>query len=174
MCEDGKDGPWVFQDGENRDGSGRFKPGCAAGPGRPKGCENRSTADAKRLKAMICEHAAERGESGKARLVEVLDQLAAKNPAQYVSAVTKILPAEIQMTGFSPLVVDSAREIFGFELLELLSERGSLPTMSEFAMLIAETCTRLGLEPDPLAIDMAEIPDVPEPPTKAVDSPLEP
>ncbi len=80
---------------QNRDESGRFQPGTAPGPGRPKGCPNDSTAMAKRLKSILVEHALEPDSEGKARVVAVLDTLAANDPSQYMAAVTRVLPREI-------------------------------------------------------------------------------
>lgn len=41
------------RNGEKRDGSGRFAPGTAPGPGRTPGTPNRATAEAKRVKEAI-------------------------------------------------------------------------------------------------------------------------
>src|SRR5205823_3927547 len=66
---------------------GRFVSGNAGGPGRPKGCEDRATADAKRVKAELLGTLDELGP-------EAVRQLAKDDPCAYVSLIMKLLPAD--------------------------------------------------------------------------------
>ena len=78
----------MMQDG-GRDGYGRFVKGRRgkAGPGRPKGSENRTTRDARHVKRAVLE-SWNREPTG----AELLEQLKRRNPTAYLRLVVGLLP----------------------------------------------------------------------------------
>ena len=70
------------------------------GPGRPKGCVNKSTA---MLKDAVLQAAQEAG--GEGGMVGYLTRQASENPAAFMSLLGKILPTQVEGSGEGGAIV---------------------------------------------------------------------
>lgn len=70
-----------------RDPRGLFKPGGPGGPGRPKGCENKATADAKRIKREILASWPRYGP-------KAIEHVVTERPGDYLRLVVSLLPKD--------------------------------------------------------------------------------
>ena len=87
-----------LRNGKNRDRNGRFIPGNSGGPGRPPGCDNHATADAKRVRQEIIDSWFDPQINGQ----DILRRLAQNNPAEYVRIVSRIIPREYRAEFIAP------------------------------------------------------------------------
>ena len=83
------------ENGRTRTGTGRFRPGNAGGPGRPKGSPNRGTVDCRQIKSELLASWREHG-------AKALETIARERPVEYVKLVVSLLPADYE-TGPSRL-----------------------------------------------------------------------
>ena len=73
----------------DRDEKGLYLPGCAPGPGRPKGSRSKLS------EAFLKAFADDFGEHG----VDVIEQLRAEQPHTYVNAIGKLMPKLMELSG---------------------------------------------------------------------------
>ncbi len=70
-----------------RTGNGRFRPGNAGGPGRPKGSPNRGTVDARQIRSELFASWRKHGPAA-------LETVAREKPLDYLRLVVSLLPAD--------------------------------------------------------------------------------
>ncbi len=75
------------RNGRARAGNGRFQPGNAGGPGRPKGSPNRGTVDARAIKTELLASWRKHGPAA-------LETVAREKPLDYLRLVVSLLPAD--------------------------------------------------------------------------------
>ena len=72
-----------------RGGNGRFQPGNAGGPGRPKGSPNKATVDARQIKAELLASWRKHGPAA-------LETVAREKPLDYLRLVVSLLPSDAE------------------------------------------------------------------------------
>ncbi len=75
----------IGKNGRARAGNGRFRPGHAGGPGRPRGSPNHGTVDARTIKSELLASWRKYGPAA-------LETVARERPLEYIKLVVALLP----------------------------------------------------------------------------------